>query len=64
MKTSRTQQVATTTMDVECPWCAGQATIEVGPPATRDAATFTCRTCSVDVAMAPEPVGMLVATAA
>jgi hypothetical protein len=63
MKTSRSQQFATTT-DVECPWCAGDATIETGRPGTRDAATFICPTCSVDVAMALEPVGGLVATAA
>ena len=64
MKTSASQLVATTTMEVECPWCAGDASIEVVRAGSREAATFTCPICSVDVAMAPEPVGRLVATAA
>lgn len=64
MKTSHTQRIPAQTMDVECPWCAGEATIEVVTAGARHGATFTCATCSVDAEMAPEPVGRLVAAAA
>jgi transcription elongation factor Elf1 len=64
MKTSDRPQIASTTMVVECPWCTEEASVETIPAGTRDASTFTCRTCSIDVALAPDPVGRLVATAA
>ena len=46
-------------MNVECPWCAGQATVEVA-----DGDEFSCSGCSVRVEMAPEPVEEPVARAA
>lgn len=46
-------------MHVECPWCAGQATIEV---ADRDA--FVCAGCSIEVELAPDPAAVPVAQAA
>lgn len=64
MKTSHTQRVPAPTIDVECPWCAGDATIGVITVGARREETFICATCSVDAEMAPEPVGRLVATAA
>ncbi len=46
-------------MHVECPWCAGAATVEV---ADRD--VFQCPACSVEVEFAPEPVAAPIAVAA
>jgi hypothetical protein len=37
--------------NVECPWCAGSATIEV---ADRD--EFSCSGCAIRVEIAPDPV--------
>jgi hypothetical protein len=44
---------------IECPWCAGPASIEV---AEGDA--FECGGCAIRVEIAPDPVGELVARAA
>jgi len=44
---------------VECPWCAGPATVEV---ADRD--TIECRTCAITVEIAPDPTTEPVALAA
>ena len=38
-------------INVECPWCAGSATIEV---AEGDA--FECSGCAIRVEIAPDPV--------
>jgi hypothetical protein len=44
---------------IECPWCAGSAPVEVaeGDP-------FECSGCSIQVEIAPDPIGELVAWAA
>ena len=47
-------------IDVECPWCAGSATVEI---ADGDEA-FSCAGCAIRVEIAPEPVAELVARAA
>ena len=39
-------------MNVECPWCAGPATVEVG-----DGEGFACAGCAIRVEIAPEPAG-------
>jgi hypothetical protein len=46
-------------MTVECPWCAGPATVEVA-----ESDEFSCSGCSVRVEMAPDPVAEPVARAA
>ncbi len=46
-------------MHVECPWCAGPATVEAGP-----AGAFECTGCAVRIDIAPEPVSEPVARAA
>ena len=46
-------------MHVECPWCAGPATIEAGA-----AGEFECAACAIRVEIAPEPVSEPVARAA
>jgi hypothetical protein len=47
-------------MVVECPWCAGSATVEVAEGADG----FECRGCAVRVEIAPEPDSVAVARAA
>lgn len=46
-------------MNVECPWCAGLSTVEIG-----DADEFSCSACAIRVEIAPEPVLEPVARAA
>jgi hypothetical protein len=46
-------------MNVECPWCAGAATVEV---ADRD--EFSCAACAIRVEFAPDPLPELIAQAA
>ena len=46
-------------MHVECPWCAGSATVEVA-----GSGEFNCADCSIAVELAPEPLGEPVAVAA
>jgi hypothetical protein len=45
-------------MNVECPWCAGPATVEVGDD------EFACSACAIRVEIAPDPVNEPVARAA
>jgi len=45
--------------NVECPWCAGSATVEVA-----DGDGFSCAGCAIQVDIAPEPVREPVARAA
>jgi hypothetical protein len=47
-------------MVVECPWCAGSATVE----AAKGGDTFECPGCAVRVEIAPEPASEPVARAA
>jgi sarcosine oxidase delta subunit len=47
-------------MVVECPWCAGSATVEVAEGGD----AFECRGCAVRVEIAPEPAREPVARAA
>ena len=44
---------------IECPWCAGPATVETGA-----AGQFECAECAIRVEIAPEPVSEPVARAA
>jgi uncharacterized Zn finger protein (UPF0148 family) len=37
-------------INVECPWCAGAATVEVA-----DGDVFECAACAIRVEIAPEP---------
>jgi hypothetical protein len=46
-------------MSVECPWCAGVATIEVA-----DGDEFSCTDCSIRVEIAPSSPSEQVARAA
>jgi hypothetical protein len=46
-------------MNVECPWCAGPATIEVA-----DGDEFSCTDCSIRVEIAPSSASEPVARAA
>jgi sarcosine oxidase delta subunit len=47
-------------MVVECPWCAGSATVEVAEGGD----TFECRACAVQVEIAPLASSETVARAA
>jgi hypothetical protein len=38
-------------INIECPWCAGAATVEVA-----DGNEFSCTACSIRVDIAPEPL--------
>ena len=38
-------------ISIECPWCAGVASIEVA-----EGDEFTCRGCAIRVEIAPDPV--------
>lgn len=38
-------------LTVECPWCAGPATVEVA-----DGDEFRCAGCAIKVEIAPDPV--------
>jgi hypothetical protein len=38
-------------LTVECPWCAGSATVEVD-----DGDEFCCAGCAIKVDIAPDPV--------
>ena len=64
MKTPHTQPAAAAAMDVECPWCPGIARIAPCMAGTSDRANFICETCSVEVALAHDPVDGLIAAAA
>jgi hypothetical protein len=46
-------------MHVECPWCAGPATVEAGATGA-----FECADCAIRVEIAPDPAHELVARAA
>jgi endogenous inhibitor of DNA gyrase (YacG/DUF329 family) len=46
-----------TMMNVECPWCAGPATIADGDE-------FDCPDCAVRVELAPDPITETIAVAA
>ncbi len=50
-------------IEIDCPWCAAEATIEAGPAGT-GAATFTCPSCSIGVELAPDPSVTAIARAA
>lgn len=64
MKTPHPEPLATPKLDIECPWCAGHATIDGGQAGTRVPATFICETCSVAIVVAQDPVRGRLATAA
>ena len=57
-----TLEEAMNVFEIDCPWCAAEATIEAGPTGT-GAATFVCTSCSIGVELAPDPT-TLVARAA
>jgi hypothetical protein len=38
-------------INIECPWCAGTATVEVA-----DGDEFSCTACSIRVEIAPDPL--------
>jgi hypothetical protein len=59
---TRTLEEAMNVMEIDCPWCAGEATVEAGPTGP-GAATFVCSSCSIGVELAPDPV-VIVARAA
>lgn len=60
---TRTHEGTTTVMNIDCPWCAAEATIQTG--ATGPAiATFVCTDCSIGVELASDPVTLAVALAA
>ena len=62
---TRTLEEAMNVMDIDCPWCAAEATIEAGPTATgAGAATFICRVCSIGVELTPDPIIVVAARAA
>jgi hypothetical protein len=46
-------------MHVECPWCAGAATVEVA-----GGGEFSCTDCSIAVELVPEQLSEPVAVAA
>lgn len=46
-------------ISVECPWCAGSATVEVA-----DGDEFSCDGCTIRVEFVPDPLPELVAKAA
>jgi len=46
-------------ISVECPWCAGSASVEVA-----DGHEFNCSGCAIRVELAPDPVTEPVARAA
>ena len=60
---TRTLEEAMNVFDIDCPWCAGEATIEAGPTGT-GAATFVCPSCSIGVELAPDPITVVAARAA
>jgi len=44
-------------MNVECPWCAGSATVA-------DGGEFDCPDCAVRIELAPDPITETIAVAA
>ena len=60
---TRTLEEAMNVIEIDCPWCAAEATIEAGPTAS-GAATFICRECSIGVELAPDPIHVVVTRAA
>ena len=60
---TRTLEEAMNVIEIDCPWCAAEATIEAGPTGT-GAATFVCPSCSIGVELAPDPTTLVVARAA
>jgi hypothetical protein len=55
---TRTLEEAMNLMDIACPWCAAEATIEAGPTGT-GVATFVCPSCSIGVELAPDPIAVV-----
>ena len=60
---TRTREEAMKTIEIDCPWCAAEATIETAATPT-GAATFVCTECLVRVDLAPDPAPRAVALAA
>jgi hypothetical protein len=58
-----TLEEAMNVFEIDCPWCAAEATIEAGPIGTA-AAMFVCPSCSIGVELAPDPTPVVVARAA
>ena len=54
---TRTREDAMNTIEIDCPWCAAEATVE-------SAATFVCTECLVRIDLAPDPAPRVVALAA
>lgn len=51
------------TLEIDCPWCAAEATIETAATRT-GVATFVCADCMVRVELAPDPSVPVIARAA
>ena len=60
---TRTREEAMNTIEIDCPWCAAEATVESAATRT-GAATFVCTECQVRVDLAPDPAPRVVALAA
>ncbi len=60
---TRSHEETTAVIDIDCPWCTAEATIETGATGA-GVATFVCRACSIGVELAPDPVTIAVALAA
>jgi len=60
---TRTHEDAMNTLEIDCPWCAAEATVE-GAATQTGAATFVCTECLVRVELAPDPAARVVALAA
>lgn len=50
-------------MEIDCPWCAGEGTVETGATQAQ-VATFVCPDCMVRVELAPDPSVAVTARAA
>jgi hypothetical protein len=59
---TRTLEGAMNVIEIDCPWCAAEATIEPGRAGTT--ATFVCANCSIGVELAPDPITVVAAQAA
>jgi len=59
---TRTHEDAMNTFEIDCPWCAAEATVESA--VRTGAATFVCTECLVRVDLAPDPAPRAVALAA
>jgi hypothetical protein len=60
---TRTLEEAMNVIEIDCPWCAAEATIEAGPAGTA-AARFVCASCSIGIELAPDPITVVAARAA